>query len=220
MAFSPMSFLLGLGAGYVMPIVSRNFRPLIVEATAVSLGLIEDLRRMLAVQMENLEDIAAEARARREELAHDLEIGDDEIRRIGLEPFERGLGIREGAHRDAVLDRSGEPRSRARGRSRGSAPRVPHRGPATAATPVPSPPSTAPPTPGARYRNPARGRRSPSRTRSRISRQPRAGSPRRRSGRRGSVPPGGCRIALRTKPSWTSSPPQPAPIRWSSVSNI
>jgi len=78
MAFSPMSFLLGLGAGYVMPIVSRNFRPLIVEATAVSLGLIEDLRRMLAVQMENLEDIAAEARARREELAHDLEIGDDE----------------------------------------------------------------------------------------------------------------------------------------------
>jgi hypothetical protein len=75
MAFSPLSFLLGIGTGYVMPILTRNFRPLVVEATAMSMGLLEDVRRMVAEQIENLEDIAAEARARREELAAGVEPG-------------------------------------------------------------------------------------------------------------------------------------------------
>jgi hypothetical protein len=73
MAFSPVSFLLGIGTAYVLPIISRNFRPLAVEAAAMGLGLLEDLRRVLAEQMENLEDIAAEARARRDELASRVE---------------------------------------------------------------------------------------------------------------------------------------------------
>ena len=39
-----------------------------------------------------------------------LEIGDDEIGGVGLEPHQRGLRIREGAYRGAILDRSGKPR--------------------------------------------------------------------------------------------------------------
>ncbi len=68
MAFSPLSFLLGLGAGVALPVISRSFRPLAVEATAFGLGCIDDARRLVAEQMENLEDIAAEARARRQQL--------------------------------------------------------------------------------------------------------------------------------------------------------
>ena|SRR5580765_8394551 len=69
MAFSPLSFAIGLGAAYVVPILTKSFRPLAVEAAAMGLGLFEDVRRIVAEQMENLEDIAAEARARREEIA-------------------------------------------------------------------------------------------------------------------------------------------------------
>jgi hypothetical protein len=67
MAFSPLSFLLGVGAAYLVPVISRNFRPIAVEAAALGMGLLEDLRRVVAEQMENAEDIAAEARARREQ---------------------------------------------------------------------------------------------------------------------------------------------------------
>ena len=76
MRFSPMSFLLGLGAACVLPIVARSFRPFAVEATAVGMGVFEDLRRVAAEQMEALEDIAAEARARREERAVEPGHGD------------------------------------------------------------------------------------------------------------------------------------------------
>jgi len=69
MAFSPLSFAIGLGAAYVVPILAKGFRPLAVEAAAMGIGLVEDVRRIVAEQMENLEDIAAEARARREEIA-------------------------------------------------------------------------------------------------------------------------------------------------------
>jgi hypothetical protein len=69
MAFSPLSFAIGLGVAYVVPILTKGFRPLAVEAAAMGLGLVEDVRRIVAEQMENLEDIAAEARARREEIA-------------------------------------------------------------------------------------------------------------------------------------------------------
>src|SRR5262245_54883201 len=66
MAFSPLSFVLGLGAAWVLPSISRFLRPLAVEATAASLGMFDDARRVIAEQIETLEDIAAEARARRE----------------------------------------------------------------------------------------------------------------------------------------------------------
>ncbi len=77
MRFSPISFLLGLGAACVLPIVSRAFRPLAVEATAVGMGVAEELRRVAAEQMEAFEDIVAEARERREELAAEAEVGDE-----------------------------------------------------------------------------------------------------------------------------------------------
>src|SRR5262245_2215664 len=67
MRIHPVSFLLGLGAASLVPLVTRVFRPLAVEVTAAGMGLVEDARRALAEQMETLEDIAAEARARREE---------------------------------------------------------------------------------------------------------------------------------------------------------
>lgn len=77
MRFSPVSFLLGLGAASVLPIVSRAFRPLAVEATAAGMAVAEEVRRIAAEQMENLEDIVAEARVRREELATAAELGDE-----------------------------------------------------------------------------------------------------------------------------------------------
>jgi len=61
-----ISFLLGVGAALLAPTLVRVFRPLAVEATAAGMGLLEDARRIAAEQLETLEDIAAEARARRE----------------------------------------------------------------------------------------------------------------------------------------------------------
>jgi len=69
MRFSPISFLLGLGAASVLPAVSRAFRPFAVEAAALGMTLVEEVRRIVAEQMENVEDIMAEARVRREETA-------------------------------------------------------------------------------------------------------------------------------------------------------
>jgi hypothetical protein len=68
MRFSPLSFLLGLATASLVPLISRIFRPLAVEATAAGLGMLDDARRLVAEQMETLEDIVAEARARREHL--------------------------------------------------------------------------------------------------------------------------------------------------------
>ncbi|HYA09545.1 MAG TPA: DUF5132 domain-containing protein [Gaiellaceae bacterium] len=42
-------------------------RPLAVEAAVAGMGMLEEGRRLAAEQMETLEDIVAEARARREE---------------------------------------------------------------------------------------------------------------------------------------------------------
>jgi Protein of unknown function (DUF5132) len=61
-----ISFLLGIGAAWLAPTLVRVLRPLAVEATAAGMGLLEDARRIAAEQLETLEDIAAEARARRE----------------------------------------------------------------------------------------------------------------------------------------------------------
>ena len=68
MRFSPLSFLLGLAAASLVPVLTRVMRPLAVEATAAGLGMLEDTRRILAEQVEMVEDILAEARARREQL--------------------------------------------------------------------------------------------------------------------------------------------------------
>ena len=68
MGISVTSFLLGLGAAWLVPMIARVARPLAVEATAAGMGLLEDARRIVAEQMESIEDIAAEARARREEV--------------------------------------------------------------------------------------------------------------------------------------------------------
>jgi hypothetical protein len=69
MRFSPISFLLGLGAASVLPIIARAFRPFAVEATALGMTVADEVRRIAAEQMENLEDLVAEARVRREEMA-------------------------------------------------------------------------------------------------------------------------------------------------------
>jgi hypothetical protein len=66
-----MSFILGLGAASLAPLISRVVRPLAVEAAAAGLGLYDEGRRVVAEKMELFEDIAAEARARREQLVHE-----------------------------------------------------------------------------------------------------------------------------------------------------
>jgi hypothetical protein len=75
MRFSPLSFLLGISAACLAPLISRNLRPFAVEAGALGLGLLEEVRRLAAQQVENLEDLAAEARARRQELATGVAVG-------------------------------------------------------------------------------------------------------------------------------------------------
>ncbi len=66
MQFQPLSFLLGLGVASLLPIVARVFRPVAVEATAAGLAMWDETRRIVAEQMEVMEDVVAEARARRE----------------------------------------------------------------------------------------------------------------------------------------------------------
>src|SRR6266545_1680267 len=68
MLFSPTSFVLGLAAAWLVPVAARVGRSLAVEATAVGFAVFDDVRRVVAEQLETLEDIAAEARARRDEL--------------------------------------------------------------------------------------------------------------------------------------------------------
>lgn len=70
MRLHPLSFLLGIGAAAVLPLLSRVMRPVAVEAVAAGMGLVEDGRRVFAEQMELVQDLVAEAQARRHELAH------------------------------------------------------------------------------------------------------------------------------------------------------
>jgi len=82
MRIQPFSFILGVGVAVVIPLFSKVIRPLAVEAMAAGLGFVEEGRRLLAEQMEVMEDIAAEARARRETIiangngvAHEIDNG-------------------------------------------------------------------------------------------------------------------------------------------------
>jgi len=68
MSFSPLSFVLGLVAASLVPALSRVFRPFAVEAAAAGMGMLDDARRFASEQFETLEDIVAEAKARREHL--------------------------------------------------------------------------------------------------------------------------------------------------------
>jgi hypothetical protein len=68
MQFSPLSFALGLAAASLVPLLSRVVRPVAVEATAAGLAVVDNARRLFAEQVETLEDIWAEARARYEHL--------------------------------------------------------------------------------------------------------------------------------------------------------
>ena len=85
MGVNAISFLLGIGAAWLAPTIVRVLRPLAVEATAAGMGLFEDARRIAAEQLETLEDIAAEARARREAVlattngnGHQVELAEEE----------------------------------------------------------------------------------------------------------------------------------------------
>jgi hypothetical protein len=61
------SFLLGIGAAFALPALSRVARPVLVEAAVAGMALFDETRRVVAEQMESIEDLAAEARARRED---------------------------------------------------------------------------------------------------------------------------------------------------------
>ena len=98
MGISLTSFLLGLGTAWLAPMIARVARPVAVEATAAGIGLFEDARRIVAEQMETFEDIAAEARARREELTSST----------------NGHHVDEDTDDDAHTDTGTAPRSRRR----------------------------------------------------------------------------------------------------------
>jgi hypothetical protein len=61
------SFLLGIAAAWAIPTLGRVIRPLVVEAAVAGMSVLDETRRIVAEQVEMLEDVAAEARARREE---------------------------------------------------------------------------------------------------------------------------------------------------------
>jgi len=66
MEIKPSSFLLGLGAALALPFLVKILRPLAVEVVAAGMGIVDEAQRVIAEQMEGIEDIAAEARAKRE----------------------------------------------------------------------------------------------------------------------------------------------------------
>lgn len=108
MSIQPFSFILGVGVALVIPLFSKVIRPLAVEAMAAGLGLVEEGRRILAEQMEVVEDIAAEARARRETI------------------IANGNGVAHGADNGAEPEGEAEPAAApARGRRRGNGGRRP-----------------------------------------------------------------------------------------------
>ena len=61
------SFLLGVAAAWAVPSLGRVIRPLIVEAAVAGMAVFDETKRVVAEQVEAIEDMAAEARVRREE---------------------------------------------------------------------------------------------------------------------------------------------------------
>ena len=79
------SFLLGVAAAWAVPSLGRVIRPLIVEAAVAGMTMFDETKRVVAEQMEAIEDMAAEARVRREETLaatnghyDDEDVSDDE----------------------------------------------------------------------------------------------------------------------------------------------
>ena len=66
MSIHPVSFLLGLGAAIAVPAIARVIRPIVVEAAAAGMALYDETLRIASEQVEAIEDIVAEARAKRE----------------------------------------------------------------------------------------------------------------------------------------------------------
>jgi hypothetical protein len=85
------SVLLGFGAALVLPVASRVFRPFLVECLAAGMGALDEARRVVAEQVEVLEDIAAEARTKREAATADLN-GESEPEGAGEELAEVARG--------------------------------------------------------------------------------------------------------------------------------
>jgi hypothetical protein len=80
MAIQLSSFLLGAGAVLVLPVTARILRPLLVEVFAAGMSVADEASRVIAEQVEVIEDIAAEARAKREAAAvAALAIEDEEM---------------------------------------------------------------------------------------------------------------------------------------------
>jgi hypothetical protein len=61
-----MSFALGLAAATLMPLLSRVVRPFAVETAAAGMAVVDGAQRLFAEQVETLQDVWAEARARYE----------------------------------------------------------------------------------------------------------------------------------------------------------
>jgi hypothetical protein len=103
------SFLLGVAAAWAIPTLGRVIRPLLVEAAVAGMAVFDETRRVVAEQMEVIEDMAAEARVRREEslaasngydAAGDDETGHDgEVAADGEPPRERVRRRGDGAGR-------------------------------------------------------------------------------------------------------------------------
>ena len=93
MAISATSFLLGLGAAWVAPMIARVLRPVAVEATAAGMGLFDDARRVVAEQMETLEDIATATGGERQ-AAIDGKLGGGDHQRHDHKEAESSAGVR------------------------------------------------------------------------------------------------------------------------------
>jgi hypothetical protein len=108
MAIQPTSVLLGVAIAWAIPLVTRVFRPFAVEAAAVGMALADDVRRVIAEQIETIEDVVAEARARREEML----AGENEDL-----PLEHAVEEEEDAPAETIAD-TARPRRRANGAAR------------------------------------------------------------------------------------------------------
>lgn len=70
MSIHPLSFLLGLGAAVALPAIARVIRPIVVEVAAAGMALYDETVRIASEQMETVEDVVAEVRAKREAQLH------------------------------------------------------------------------------------------------------------------------------------------------------
>jgi hypothetical protein len=75
------SFLLGIATAALVPVLTRFLRPMAVQLATAGMSAFDDARRVAAEQFEVIQDIAAEARAKREEREEPREAKTDAERR-------------------------------------------------------------------------------------------------------------------------------------------